>query len=89
MILDAVLAAGVIEDAPTFASLLTRVLGFLLEVFGIIAILGMILVGLMYLSAADDKKQLLQTKKAFWNILIGICAAFGALVLVRQIASYF
>jgi hypothetical protein len=87
--IETIFASGVIEDAPSLASLLTRVLGFLLEVFGIIAILGVILVGAMYFFVSDDKKEILRAKKAFFHIVIGVVAALAAVVIVRQITGYF
>ena len=87
--IDLVFAAGAIEDAPSLASLLTRVLGFLLEIFGIVAILGAVVVGVLYLLISDDKKEILRAKKAFFHIAIGVAAALAALVVFRQITSYF
>ena len=87
--LQTVLAAGVIEDAPRLSTILMQVLSFLLEVFGLLAILGVIAVGLLYLTVGDDKKLLVHAKQALLSIFIGIVVALGALVIVKQTASFF
>lgn len=84
-----VLAAGVIEDAPRLSTILMQVLSFLLEVFGLLAILGMIIVGLLYMMVGDDKKLLVKAKQALLALFVGIVIALGALIIVKQTASFF
>lgn len=82
-------AAGVIDDAPTFALVLNKVADFLLSVFGIVAILCLVVAGFLYLTAGDDRNRIWAAKQAFIGAVIGTCVALGSLVIIRQIASFF
>ena len=89
MIISTVFAAGVIENAPTLSTVLLRVLDFLLSVLGVVAIIGLVIVGLMYLGAAGNDKRLQVAKKSFLLGIIGIVVALGSLIVIKQIAVFF
>ncbi len=77
--------AGIITDAPTVAQVLLNALTFLLQVFGALAIIGIVLSGITYLTAAGSEKQIQKAKKAFGYSVVGIIIALGGYVLIKTI----
>ena len=82
-------AAGVIDDAPTVATALFRVLDFLLAIFGFIVILALVFSGILYFTAGGNVSRLDMAKKSFSWAVIGIAIGLGSLVLVRAMAKFF
>lgn len=80
-------AAGVIDDAPTLATALLRVLDTLLFLFGFLVIIASGVVGVLYFFAAGDVRRVDVAKKAFFNVLTGAVLGLAALLLVRQLAT--
>lgn len=81
--------AGVISDAKPLTQSLTDILNFLLLIFGVIAILGMIVAGVLYFTAGGDERQVMNAKRAFTWCVIGVVVTLGSLVLVRALAAFF
>lgn len=79
--------AGIITDAPTVAEAVLNTLTFLLQVFGALAIIGIVLSGIMYLTAAGSEKQIEKAKKAFSYSVVGIVVALGGYILIKTISS--
>jgi glucose uptake protein GlcU len=71
----------------TLKTIAENFLTFLLSIVGIIAIISLIIGGMMYMTAAGSEKQIDSAKKLLWASIIGIIVCFGALVIVRQVAS--
>lgn len=82
-------AAGVIDDATPISEVAGNILDFLLSVFGILAILALVVAGGMYLLSGGDTERAAQAKRAATYAMIGVAVALGALVIVRQIGSFF
>ncbi len=82
-------AVGVIDDAPPVSEVLGNILDFLLSAFGILAILALAVAGAMYLLSAGDTERAAQAKRAAMYAGVGVAVALGALVIVRQIGSFF
>ena len=82
-------AAGVIDDAPTFATAFLRMLDFLLEIFGFLVILMMVVSGILYFTAGGSQARLEMAKKSSLWAIIGVIVGLGALVLVRALARFF
>lgn len=82
-------AAGVIDDAPTFAQVLLNTFYFLLKVAGILALIGVVAAGMLYFFAAGDRRQIATAKKIVFACVAGVVIMFGAFVLVRTIAVFF
>lgn len=78
--------AGVISDAPSFSSILVKILTFILSVVGIVAILALVISGFMYMIAAGDTAQVSTAKKYTAMSVIGASIALAALIIVKQIA---
>lgn len=82
-------AAGVIDDAPTFAEAFLRALDFLLEIFGFLVIIAFVVAGILYFTAGGNTARLELAKKAFTWAIIGVVVGLGALVLVQALAKFF
>jgi predicted anti-sigma-YlaC factor YlaD len=82
-------AAGVIESAPSISHILMNVLYFLLSIVSIVAILSLVVAGLRYMLAFGDTERIASAKKMTTYSIIGIIIAFGSLVLLRGIESFF
>lgn len=67
----------------------TNVLNFLLSVIGVIALVMLVVGAFMYLTAAGDESRIDTGKSIVKYAVIGIAVALAALVLVRQVASFF
>lgn len=79
--------AGVISEAQPLSVSLTKILNFLLLVFGLIAILGMIIAGVLYFTAQGDERRVVFAKRAFQSGVFGVIIALGSMVLVWTIAQ--
>ncbi len=59
-------AAGVIEDAPRLSTVGLNILKFLLSIFGIIAIIAIVVAGVFYLTSGGSERQIEQVQKRRW-----------------------
>lgn len=80
--------AGVISDAPLISDVLNNALRFLLSIFGMIAIIGMIAAGIIYLTSSGDEKKITTAKRAFAYSIAGIIVVLGAMVIIKTIAGF-
>lgn len=74
-------------SAITIKQIAVNVLNFLLSIFGVIAIISLIIGGGMYLTAYGDEKRLDSGKKIVTYAIIGIVIALSALAVTRQVAN--
>lgn len=79
--------AGIISDAPTVSHVLYNVLQFLLLIFGLLGIIGLIIAGILYITAAGNERQIEKAKKATMYSVVGIIVAMGGYVLVKTIGK--
>ena len=82
-------AAGVIEDAPSFAHILLNAYYFLLQIAGIVGILGIVLAGALYIFANGDKRKIRSAKIITSAVLVGAIILFGSWILLKTIAGLF
>jgi len=80
-------ADQIINQAYTFKDIAINVINFLLSIIGILGIIALVVGGIMYVTAYGNEDRVESGKKIITNALIGILIAFGALILVRQIAA--
>ena len=71
----------------TVVQILTQLLNWLLEIVGIIAILGFVVSGIMYLVSAGNEEMVTKAKKYMMYCLIGIIVALASFVVVKTIDS--
>lgn len=80
--------AGSITDAPRITSVLTNTLQFLLSVVGVIAIIGLVIAGMLYVFALGDEKRMALAKKTTLASILGLVIALGGLVLIGTVAEW-
>lgn len=81
--------AGVISDAPRLSNVGLNVLSFLLSVFGVIAIMMLVLSGVMYVTAFGDESKLTEAKGMAKNAVLGIIVVMGSMVIMRLVGTFF
>ncbi len=79
--------SGLIKNAPTLQQIAGNVLKFLLSTVGIIALIGLIVGGVTYITAYSNEERLDKSKKILLYSIIGTVVAFGALIIVNQVAA--
>ncbi len=79
--------AQTIANAPTFASIFGSTLNFLLRAFTIIAIIGLVVSGMIYLTAGGNEERISLAKKAFMYSIVGILVVLGANIIIKQIGN--
>lgn len=88
--IDTVLAAGgVITNATPFSTILLRILDFLLSIIGVLGIIGLVVSGIMYLTATGDEERIKLAKRSALASVVGIIIALGTLVLASQLTAFF
>jgi len=78
-----------LEKSLTLAEIALNTLNFLLSVVGVLAIIMLVWGGIMYLTAAGDEKRIETAKNIVKWAIIGIAIALAAMVITRQIATFF
>ncbi|MFZ2154005.1 MAG: pilin [Candidatus Moraniibacteriota bacterium] len=78
-----------ISSAPSIAEISLNVLNFLLGIVGVVGIIMLVAAGIAYLTAAGNEGQIETAKKMTKWAIVGIAVAMGALVIVKQLASFF
>ena len=79
--------AWVISSAPTFAQIGLKILNFLLSVFAVVAIIGMLISGLLYFFARGDERAMQKAKRSFSYGLIGIGVALSGLRILKFVSG--
>lgn len=72
---------------PTLYQIGINILNLLLSIFGIIAIISLVVGGGMYLTAYGDEKRIETGKKIIVYAIIGIVVALSAVVIINEISS--
>ena len=80
-------ASGVIDNAPSIGQLLLNILNFLLQIFGIIAIIALAISGIIYLTAYGDEDRIKLAKKSVMYSIIGIIVALSGMIIVKTISG--
>ncbi len=79
--------SSAVAGALTISQIASNALDFLLSIFGVLAIIMLVVGGIAYLSSAGDEDRIDTAKKIVKWAIIGIVVAFSAMVIVDQIAS--
>jgi type II secretory pathway component PulF len=80
-------ASGVIESAPNISQLLLNILNFLLQIFGLIAIMALVISGIFYLTAYGDEDRIKLGKKGLTYSIIGIAVALSGMIIMKTISG--
>ena len=74
-------------SAITLQQVATNTLNLLLSIFGILAIIALVVGGGMYLTAYGDEKKIDTGKNIIKYAIIGIVVALAALIIVQQVSN--
>lgn len=79
--------AQVIEDAPTFTEIGGNIVSFMLQVLGIVVIIGLVVTAIIYFTAGGNDQMIKLAKKSFFYCIVGIFIALGTMIFLHQIGS--
>lgn len=88
MILINIAQAGAISSAPNISQLLLNILNFLLQIFGIIAIIALAISGIIYLTSFGDEDIIKLAKKSVKYSIIGIIVALSGMIVIKTMNSF-
>ena len=74
-----------VSSALSLHDIAVNVLNLLLSIFGIVAMISMLVGGIMYLTSGGDERKIDKGKDIFKYSLIGIIVALSALVIIHQV----
>jgi hypothetical protein len=80
-------ADDIVDKAYTLKDIAINVLNLLLSITGIIAIIGLIVGAIFYMTSYGDEDRMEKGKKILVASIIGIVIAFASLVIVKQVAG--
>jgi type IV secretory pathway VirB2 component (pilin) len=78
------LQAGGLSDA-SFYEIIKRLLNYLLGFIGVLAVVGFVVAGIMYITAAGDENRMENAKKMLTYSIIGLAVALLSLVILIAI----
>jgi hypothetical protein len=81
-----VLAADAAEDHP-LVHILTKILSWLLEIFGLLGLIGFAVSGILYLTAAGSEERIERAKKSFTYSILGVIIGLLGVLLIRAIEA--
>lgn len=73
----------------TLSAVLANILSFLLATIGVVALIALILGAFMYITSVGDPDRADTGKKIVTYAIIGIVVSLAALVIIRQVATFF
>lgn len=79
--------AGAIDEAKPLTKSLLDILNFCLSIFGVLAIIGIVITGILYFTAGGDERQIRWAKRSLVASVVGSVIALGGMVLVWTIAN--
>lgn len=80
--------ADIISDAPSLASVGLNVFNFLLSVFGIIAIIALVVSAGIYFFSAGNEKIVEKAKKSMTYAFVGIILAMSGMIIIRTLNQF-
>jgi hypothetical protein len=80
--------AGVISDAPSLTAVAYRALQFVLSVCATIAIIGIVISGILYITSSGNDRLAEAGKKALQYSVTGLVVALGSLIIVKTLAEF-
>lgn len=75
-------------ENTTIASIITNLVNWLLLIFGLIAIIGFVISGIMYLVAAGDEDTQKKAKRAMIYSITGVIVGLVGLVVLKQVDAF-
>ena len=71
----------------SFYDLISRILNWLLGLTGILAVIGFVISGILYLTAAGDEDQVEKAKSVMMYSIIGLVVALIGLIVVNALSG--
>jgi predicted peptidase len=75
------------SSGSSFSTIANNALKTLLSLVGVLGIIGMIMGGIMYLTAYGDEKKATKGKDILLYSIIGVAIALGSVVILSQVDS--
>ncbi len=73
----------------TITGLATVLMNWLLGILGFLAVIGFVISGILYLTAAGDEDQIGKAKNAMMYSIIGVIVALMGFVVLRAATTFF
>lgn len=77
-------------DTPTgtITDIIGSLMDWLLMILGFLGIIGFVIAGILYLTAAGDEDQIERAKKAMMYSIIGVIVALLGFVIIQAVTSW-
>lgn len=76
-----------LEEALTVKEIVLNAASFILSILGILAIIGLVLSGIFFITSLGNSSKTEKAKKALTYSILGIAVAGSAIILIKTIAS--
>lgn len=73
--------------AGSIISIITNGMNWLLIIVGILGVIGFVIAGIIYLTAAGDEDQIAKGKKAMIFSIVGVIVALIGVVIIQAVQS--
>ena len=80
-------ASGGTPDASIY-DIIKTTMNYLLAILGFLAIIGFVISGILYLTAAGDEKRVGNAKNAMFYSIMGVIVALVGYVIVRAVDAW-
>lgn len=74
--------------AGSIVEIIKQTMNWLLALVGFIGIIGFVIAGILYLTAAGDEDRIEQAKKAMMYSIIGVIVALIGFVIIQAVTSW-
>lgn len=68
--------------------IITRTMNWLLAILGFIGIIGFVIAGILYLTAAGNEEQIGKAKSAMMYSIIGVIVALMGFVIIQAVSNW-
>lgn len=76
-------------DSTSITTLAQQLMYWLFGILGFLAVIGFVISGILYLTAAGDEDQIDRAKKAMMYSIIGIIVAMLGLIIFAAVRNFF
>ncbi|MFA6383237.1 MAG: hypothetical protein WCX17_02340 [Parcubacteria group bacterium] len=67
--------------------ILTKILSWLLGIFGSLGLIGFVVSGILYLTAAGDQERIERAKKSFTYSILGVLIGLMGIIIIKVIEA--
>ncbi|MBU2025972.1 MAG: hypothetical protein ABIC19_01160 [Patescibacteria group bacterium] len=80
---------GVMTDTLSAKTILGKVINLLLQMLGMLGIIGIVIGGLWFLNSSGNEDRMLTGKKTLIYSVIGLVIALGSMIIIKQLENLF